>query len=70
MHGFGKILVRLREDKTQEEVARAVGISTSALGMYETEKRIPRDVIKIKLAEYYSVSVQDIFFAQNVTKND
>ena len=67
MQGFGKILVRLRGNKTQEEVARAIGISTSALGMYETERRIPRDAIKIKLANYYSVSVQDIFFASNVT---
>ena len=32
---IGKRLAELRGDKTQEEVARAVGISTSALSMYE-----------------------------------
>lgn len=63
MIGFGKKLVELRGNKSQQEVAGAIGISVSAIGMYETEKRIPRDDIKIKLSEYYKVSVQDIFFA-------
>lgn len=70
MNGFGKILVRLRGSKTQEKVAKDLGIATSTLGMYETEKRIPRDSVKIKIAEYYHVTVQDIFFAKNVTKED
>lgn len=70
MHGFGKILVQLRGDKTQEQVANDLGIATSTLGMYETEKRIPRDVIKVKLAEYYHVTVMDIFFTSIVTKED
>ena len=30
--------------------------------MYETGKRIPRDEIKIKLADYYQKTVQQIFF--------
>ncbi len=70
MTGYGAILVRLRGDKTQEKVANDNGISVSSLGMYETEKRIPRDETKIKLANYYKKSVQEIFFAKNVTKCD
>ena len=67
MHGFGKKLVELRGDKTQEEVAEDLGIATSTLAMYETEKRIPRDYIKIKIANYYNRTVGEIFFEDNVT---
>lgn len=70
MKGYGKILVQLRGEKTQEIVAGDVGISVSALAMYETERRVPRDEIKIKLANYFNRSVQEIFFDKNVTKCD
>ena len=55
-------LVNLRGNKTQETVAADLGISTSALSMYECGERIPRDEIKIKIANYYSKSVGEIFF--------
>jgi len=58
-------LTSLRGDKTQDEVAHAIGISTSALSMYECGERIPRDEIKIKIAEYYNVTVSEIFYEQN-----
>lgn len=61
MQGFGKILTELRGEKTQEEVAKSLGIATSTLGMYETERRVPRDVIKVKIANYYKKTVQEIF---------
>ena len=60
---YGKRLVKLRGEKSQAEVAKALGIATSTLGMYETEQRMPRDSIKIALARYYHTSVQKIFFA-------
>lgn len=56
-------LISLRGDKSREEVAKANGISVSALVMYETGKRIPRDEIKLSLARYYNSSVEEIFFA-------
>lgn len=59
---IAKILLDLRGKKSREEVASAVGISTSALAMYENAMRIPRDETKIKIAEYYGKSVQEIFF--------
>ncbi|SEN53056.1 helix-turn-helix transcriptional regulator [Lihuaxuella thermophila] len=55
-------LISLRGDKSRDEVAKAIGISVSALQMYENGRRIPRDPVKIKLAKYYGVSVQEIFF--------
>lgn len=59
---IAKILLDLRGKKSREEVSSAVGISTSALAMYENAMRIPRDETKIKIAEYYGKSVQEIFF--------
>lgn len=55
-------LLALRGKKSREEVASAIGISTSALAMYENAMRIPRDETKIKIAKYYGRSVQEIFF--------
>lgn len=60
---IGKKLRELRGDRSREEVAYAVGISVSALTMYETGQRLPRDEIKIKLASYYRETVGAIFFA-------
>ena len=59
---IGMRLVELRGERTQEEVAKAVGVSLSAIGMYERGERIPRDEIKLRLAEYYKKTVQQIFF--------
>ncbi len=55
-------LINLRGDMSQSEVAKAVGISTSALSMYENGERIPRDYIKVKLAKFYNSTVGEIFF--------
>lgn len=55
-------LKELRGDKSREEVSTELGISVSAIAMYENGERIPRDDLKIKIANYYNVSVQDIFF--------
>ena len=56
------VTLRKRKEETQEEVAQAVGISVSAIKMYEIGLRIPRDPIKIKLAKHFDVSVEFIFF--------
>lgn len=59
----GKRLIELRGTRTQEEVAKALGVSLSAIGMYERGERMPRDEVKIAIAKYYDVTVQSIFFA-------
>jgi len=55
-------LLELRGRTPREEVAKALGISVSALQMYENAQRIPRDEIKLKIAAYYGKTVQEIFF--------
>lgn len=67
---IGRRLTELRGNKTQEEVALALGISKSALSMYENGSRIPRDEIKLKISNYYKKSVKYIFFNPNDTKCD
>lgn len=62
LQSYGAKLIRLRGEKTQAEVARAVGISPSAYAMYERGERTPRDQIKAKIANYFNQSVQEIFF--------
>ena len=55
-------LVAARGDRSRSEVAEAVGISLSAITMYEIGQRVPRDEIKVKLATYYNKSVGELFF--------
>ncbi len=62
MNTISKKLVKLRGDKTQEEVATAIGVSLSAYKKYEKGERVPRDSIKRRIADYYNVTVQFIFY--------
>ena len=66
---IAKRLIELRGEKTQFEVAKEVGISLSALAMYETGNRTPRDEIKIKLAKYYGITVESPFFSPDMSRN-
>ena len=63
-----KIGSRLRKIRTErgesvETLARSIGVSNSAIGMYEGGMRVPRDEIKIKIAEQFDMPVEQIFFA-------
>ena len=60
----GEKLRNLRGKTSKRKVAEELGISFSSYVKYERNERIPRDDIKIKIAEYYRTSVQDIFFRQ------
>ena len=60
---IGTRIKTLRGDKTMKTVADDLGISVSALGMYETGKRVPRDEVKVRMAEYFNTTVEAIFFA-------
>ena len=63
MQTVAEKLTKLRGKQSREDVAKAVGISVSAISMYENGERMPRDDIKIRLANYYNHTVQEIFFA-------
>lgn len=56
-------LVELRSNKTQREVAESIGIAASTYSMYENGERVPSDSVKVKLANYFGKTVQEIFFS-------
>jgi len=62
---IGKRLRILRGDECQESLAEKLGISKSALSMYERGARTPRDEIKNKIANYFKSSEGEIFFNLN-----
>jgi len=59
----GERLKALRGSRSQEEVANALGVTVMAVCLYEAGKRMPRDEIKVKLANYYKKSVTSLFYA-------
>lgn len=54
----------MRGDRTQAQVANAIGISASALAMYENGDRLPRDGVKDALAKFYGTTVGSLFFGE------
>lgn len=60
---FGEKLRVLRGERSQEVVSREIGITKSSYAMYERNARVPRDEIKMKIARYFGVTVQFLFFA-------
>lgn len=72
---IGKIIKQLREEKniTQADLAKAVGVTTSSIGMYETEARKPSYEIVVKLANYFNVTTDYLLGNkkdQNITNSD
>lgn len=68
---IGKKLHNLRIElgKSRKEVAKDIGVSVSAIQMYENGRRIPKDEIKIKLAEYFDATVQELFFNETTGRD-
>ena len=67
---IGRRIAELRKEKgmTQEELARALNITRSALSLYEIGKREPdTDTIK-KIAEFFGVSI-DYLLGQTDIRN-
>ncbi len=59
---FGEKLRELRGDKSQEVMAQEVGVTKSAWAMYERNERVPRDEVKVRIANHFHRTVQEIFF--------
>lgn len=61
----GERLRELRGGQRINDVSKNIDVCRSALSMYETGKRIPRDEIKVRIANYFGRSVQEIFYDEN-----
>lgn len=55
---IGEKIKELRKENgiTQEELAKNIDVSTSMVGMYETNARKPSYEVLIKIAKYFGVS--------------
>ena len=67
---YGNKIKVLRRKKliSQKEAAEKIGVTLSAWTKYETEKRKPRDDIKVKIAILLDASVQTIFYDSGEVK--
>ncbi len=57
--------LRLKMGLTQKRVAEAVGISQSSYAMIESGRRHPRKEVEKKLADFFGVTVDELFFGQD-----
>lgn len=69
---IGDRIRALREEKgiNQRDLARYLGISNTTLSQYENGQRTPSDEIKIKIANYFDVSVDYLLGRTNIRKPD
>ena len=61
---YNEQLKKLRGEISQDEIAKQIGITKSSWSMYERGERVPRDEIKIRIANFFGKTVQEIFFGQ------
>ncbi len=55
--------LRMKTGKSQAEVAKTLDISLSSYTKYEAGIKVPRDEMKVKIADFYGQTVQNIFFS-------
>lgn len=60
---YARNLRKLRGKISRQTVAEAIGVTRSAIAMYERGERVPKDNIKVKLARFYNTTVEAIFYA-------
>ncbi|MGG3924937.1 helix-turn-helix transcriptional regulator [Metabacillus fastidiosus] len=63
-----KKLIKLRGEKTRPYVAEHIGITPQMLGAIERGDRTPSLSLAKKIADYYEVSIDYIFFDDNRNK--
>lgn len=67
---LGKRLKELREDKTQEEIAKLLGIKRARYALYEQNRTEPNIEILNKLAKLYNITVDYITGNTETTESD
>lgn len=54
--------LRKARNLSMEKLARKLDISFTSVNQYESGTVTPRDEVKVKLANFFGVTVQEIFF--------
>jgi transcriptional regulator with XRE-family HTH domain len=70
MAKFNEVLKELRTSKnvTQAELAKAIGVSASTIGMYESGEREPNFETEEKIADYFNVSLDALRGKEDIQK--
>ena len=69
---IGQRIKSLREELglSREQFSNEVGITLSAVSMYENGQRIPRDEIKVKIARVLKTSIEALFLPSRFTNRE
>ncbi|KOY85454.1 hypothetical protein AD998_04170 [bacterium 336/3] len=55
---------RAIKDISQEQLAQAIGVSRQTINTMEKNKYVPSTVLALKIAKYFGVMVEEIFFLE------
>ena len=58
---------RAKKNITQDDLAKAIGVSRQTINAMEANKYVPSTVLALKLAIYFMCTVEEIF---QLTEND
>jgi putative transcriptional regulator len=58
---------RAKKNITQDDLAKAIGVSRQTINAMEANKYVPSTVLALKLAIYFTCTVEEIF---QITEND
>ena len=61
---IGKAIKEMRGNRSQQEIADAIGCTKMAISQYENGQRMPNDDMKVSIANYFGVTVGSLFFTQ------
>ena len=69
---MNKLLIKARQELnlSQVEAAKKIGISSGMLAMMETGDRKGSDSTKIKISKFYNMSIDSLFFGNNITNSE
>ncbi|MBN1552005.1 helix-turn-helix transcriptional regulator [bacterium] len=55
-------VLRAHKDITQEQLAAAIGVTRKTINTIERGRFTPSTILALKLAQYFEVPVEDIFY--------
>ncbi|BCZ48462.1 transcriptional regulator [Clostridium gelidum] len=62
--------IRKSNNLTQTELGKILGVGKTTISMYENGNSTPNDEIKLKLSEYFNVSVDFLLGKTNIKNHD
>lgn len=63
--GLNLSKIRIESKLNQRELAQALGVTAGAVGLWETDKRLPDAHMIVKIAQYFNVSTDYLLGLSN-----